>query len=138
MSEQNKALAKRWFEQVWNNGSESAIHEMFHPEGHAYGFPNPESDLIDPDEFIVVHRKFKSAFSGIRIDIEDLIVDGDRAAIRWTSHMTHTGDGLGFAATNRQVALSGSSFIQIRDGKIWKGWNQMDFTALALQLQANA
>jgi hypothetical protein len=33
MSEQNKALAKRWFEEVWNQGRESTIDELFHPQG---------------------------------------------------------------------------------------------------------
>jgi len=40
MSEQNKALARRWFEEVWNQGSESTIDELFHPQGKAYGFPD--------------------------------------------------------------------------------------------------
>jgi predicted ester cyclase len=50
--------------------------------------------------------------------------------------MTHSGDALGFAATNRKAALAGSSFIHIRNGQIMHGWNQMDFTKLALQLQS--
>jgi hypothetical protein len=32
MSEQNKPLVKRWFEEVWNQGRESTIDELFHPE----------------------------------------------------------------------------------------------------------
>ena len=39
MSEQNKALAKRWFEEVWNLGRESTIDELFHPQGKAHGVP---------------------------------------------------------------------------------------------------
>jgi predicted ester cyclase len=36
MSERaNKDLAKRWFEEVWNQGRESAIDELFHPQGKA-------------------------------------------------------------------------------------------------------
>jgi hypothetical protein len=34
----NMDLAKRWFEKVWNQGRESAIDELFHPQGKAYGF----------------------------------------------------------------------------------------------------
>jgi hypothetical protein len=57
MSEQNRALAIRWFKEVWNEGSEAAIDELFHPEGHAYGFPDPTSDLIGPEAFKAVHRQ---------------------------------------------------------------------------------
>lgn len=136
MSEQNRALALRWFEEVWNQGSESTIDELFHPEGHAYGFPEPGSDLIGPESFKVVHRQFNNAFSGIHIDVEDLIVEGDRAAARWISQMTHSGDGLGFPATGMVAALSGSSFIHFHNGKIMKAWNHMDFTQLAQKLQS--
>ena len=136
MSEQSRALAIRWFEEVWNKGHEAAIDELFHPEGHAYGFPNPDSDLIGPEAFKAVHRQFHGAFSNINVVIEDVIAEGDRVAIRWTSHMTHSGDALGFPASNTRVALAGSSFIQISNDQIMHGWNQMDFTKLALQLQS--
>jgi steroid delta-isomerase-like uncharacterized protein len=136
MSEQNRALAIRWFEQVWNQGDETAIDQMFHPEGHCYGFPDPDSDLVGPEAFKAIHRQFKAAFSGIHIVIEDLVVDGDRVAIRWTSNMTHTGNGLGFPASGKHAALSGSSFIHIHNGQIMQGWNYMDFTKLALKLQS--
>jgi hypothetical protein len=33
MSEAEQALVKRWFEEVWNQGRESTIDELFHPEG---------------------------------------------------------------------------------------------------------
>lgn len=135
MPKQNGALAIRWFEEVWNQGNEAAIDELFHPRGHAYGFPNPDSDLVGPEAFKAVHRQFKSAFSGIQVVIEDLVVEDDRVAVRWTSHMTHSGDTLGFPATNKKAALSGSSFIHIHNGQIMHGWNHMDFTNLAQQLR---
>jgi hypothetical protein len=47
----NKALAKRWFEEVWNQGRESSIDELFHPDGKAYGFPEPDSILIGLEGF---------------------------------------------------------------------------------------
>jgi hypothetical protein len=52
----NKALAKRWFEEVWNQGRESSIDELFHPDGKAYGFPEPDSVLIGSEGFKAIHR----------------------------------------------------------------------------------
>jgi predicted ester cyclase len=57
-------------------------------------------------------------------------------AIRWTAHLTHTGDALGFAATGKQVVMGGSSFCECHNGQITKGWNHMDFTRVLGQLQA--
>ncbi|WP_263367515.1 ester cyclase [Edaphobacter bradus] len=136
MSEQaNKALARRWFEEVWNQGRESTIDELFHPQGKAYGFPEPESVLHGPGDFKTIHRQFHGAFSGIHIDIDDLIAEGDRVAIRWTCTMTHNGDALGFPASGKKTTLGGSSFITCRDGKLIDGWNFMDLTKMTLQLQ---
>ena len=38
MSEENKALVRRWFEEVWNKGRAEAIDEMFDEYGVAHGF----------------------------------------------------------------------------------------------------
>jgi steroid delta-isomerase-like uncharacterized protein len=131
----NKDLAKRWFEEVWNQGTESAIDELFHSQGKAYGFPEPDSVLIGPEGFKAIHRQFHNAFTGIHITIDDLIAEGDRVAIRWTCAMTHNGDGLGFPATGKKTRFGGSSFITCRDGKLIDGWNFMDLTKMTLELQ---
>jgi predicted ester cyclase len=102
MSEQNKALAKRWFEEVWNQGRESTIDELFHPQDKVYGFPEPDSVLIGPAGFKTIHRAFRSAFGSLHIDLDDLIAEGDRVAIRWTCTGTHTGADLGFPATGKK------------------------------------
>jgi len=137
MSEQNKALAKRWFEEVWNQGRESTIDELFHPQGKAHGFPEPDSILIGPEGFKAIHRAFHNAYGNIHIDIDDIIAEGDRVAIRWTCTMSHTGDGLGFPATGKKTTVPGSSFIHCRDGKLTEGWNFMDLTRTTQQLQSS-
>jgi predicted ester cyclase len=74
----------------------------------------------------------------MRVTIDDVIAEGDRVAILWTATMTHTGDGLGFAASSKKVSLPGASFITCRDGQIIDGRNHMDFTKVRLQLQGKA
>jgi steroid delta-isomerase-like uncharacterized protein len=137
MSEQNKALARRWFEEVWNQGKESTIDELFHPQGKAYGFPDPDSVLIGPAGFKTTHRVFQNAFGNIHIVIDDLVAEGDRVAIRWTCTMIHNGDSLGFPATGKKTTFPGSSFITCHDGKLTEGWNFMDLTKMTLELRAN-
>jgi steroid delta-isomerase-like uncharacterized protein len=136
MSEQaNKNLAKRWFEEVWNQGRESSIDELFHPQGKVYGFPESNSILIGPEGFKTIHRVFRNAFRDLHIDLDDLVAEGDRVAIRWTCSGTHTGDALGFPATGKTVVIPGSSFIQCRDGQLTSGWNFMDLTKMIQELQ---
>ncbi|HEX4758291.1 MAG TPA: ester cyclase [Terracidiphilus sp.] len=136
MSDANKALAREWFEQVWNRKSEAAIDRLFHPQGKAHGFPDPNGVLVGPEAFKIVHRNFCGACPDLHVEVEDVLADGDRVAIRWKATMTHTGDHFGFPATGKKDALSGSSFI-ITDGhQILEGWNHMDLQALFLRLQS--
>jgi predicted ester cyclase len=136
MSEANKLLSKRWFEQVWNQKNEAAIDEMFSKQGKSHGFPEPDSVLIGPEGFKAVHRTFVGAFPDLHIDLEDIITEGDRVAVRWRVSMTHLGDHLGFAATGKKGTLDGSSFLIVKDNQVMEGWNQMDLGALMQRLQA--
>ncbi|HEY4047356.1 MAG TPA: ester cyclase [Acidobacteriaceae bacterium] len=135
MSEANKQLARRWFEQVWNQRSEKAIDEIFHPHGKCYGFPDPDSVLEGPEAFKEIHRSFCGAFPDLVINVEEVVAEGDRVAIRWTAGMTHRGDHLGFPASGKKAALAGSSFIIVQNGKIMAGWNYMDLHKLFEELE---
>ncbi len=130
MSHDYKALITRWFEEVWNNGSDSAIDELFHPQGHARGVPQPDSDLIGPAGFKTLYHPFRQQFSNIHIHLEEILVDGDRVATRWTATLTHTGSTPELAATGKQVTLPGSSFVHYKGDKINEAWNYMDMTLL--------
>ncbi len=135
MSEENKNLARRWFEEVWNRGDESAIAQMYHPDAQSVGLPDPESLIKGPQEFATVCRNFRSVFPDIHVTLHDIISEGDQVAIRWDATMTHLGDGLGFPASSKKVTMPGSSFLRLRNGQIIEGRNQMDFTRLKLHLQ---
>ena len=136
MSEANKLLLKRWFEQVWNQKSEAAIDEMFSQQGKSHGFPDADTVLIGPEAFKAVHRTFCGAFPDLHIDLEDILAEGDRVAVRWRVSATHLGDHLGFPATGKKTTLDGSSFLIAKGNQVIEGWNQMDVQAMIQKLQA--
>jgi steroid delta-isomerase-like uncharacterized protein len=136
MLEDNKALVRRWFEQVWNQKNEAAIDEMFSAQGRAYGFPEPDSVVTGPQGFKDLHRDFCGAFPDLHITLDDVVAEGDVVAVRWHVDATHKGDHLGFPATGRVAVLTGTSFLTIRKGQILDGWNQMDMAGLFRRLQA--
>jgi steroid delta-isomerase-like uncharacterized protein len=136
MSEANKQLARRWFEEVWNQRNESAIEAMLTPGCRAHGLGGSDAALIGPEGFKTFHRSFCQAFPDLRVTVHDTIAEGDRVAIRWTATMTHLGDGLGFPASGRKVSLEGSTIVNIRGGKMDEAWNHMDITGLFATLKA--
>ena len=136
MTEANKLLLQRWFEQVWNQKSEAAIDEMFHKQGKSHGFPDADAVLAGPEPFKAVHRTFVGAFPDLHVEIEDIVAEGDRVAVRWRVSMTHLGDHRGFPASGKKETLDGSSFLIVKGNQVMEGWNQMNLGALMQKLQA--
>lgn len=136
-SEENRALIRRWFEEVWNKGRADAIDEMFAEEGVANGLADETgAPLRGPTGFKPFFQKFRDAFPDIEVLVEDTIAEGDKVAARCRVRATHKGEGLGFAPTNRPVEFTGISIVRIRDGKIVEAWNNFDFRSLFQQLNA--
>ncbi len=137
MSEENKALVRRWFEEVWNKGRSDAIDEMFAADGIAYGLSDDEgSPLKGAADFKPFHETFRGAFPDIEVVVEDTIAEGDLVAARCSVRGKHIGDHLGMAASNAPVQFTGISIVRIKDGKIVEAWNNFDFLKMNKQIGA--
>ena len=137
MSEENKALVRRWFEEVWNKGRAEAIDELFAADGLAHGLADETGEpLRGPANFRVFHAKFREAFPDIEVTVEDVITEGDKLAARCSVRGRHQSDSLGFAATGSPVEFTGMTFVRVRDGQIVEAWNNFDFMAMFQQLGA--
>lgn len=130
-------FAHQWFEEVWNQDNLAAIDQLAHPDAEAFGFPNPES-VSGRDGFKEAARQFRTAFSDIRVTVDDVITEGNKMAVRWTAHMKHTGNGLGIAATGEPATVHGMSFMEMRDGRLLRGWNAFDLATTMNRLGAIA
>jgi steroid delta-isomerase-like uncharacterized protein len=134
--EDNKTIGRKWFEEVWNQRSIEAIDRRMAADCVIHGLDQAGQDLHGPSGFKPFHQIFLNAFPDLHIDVEDVIEEGDRIAIRWTATGRHTGDSLGFPATNQQMRVSGATFAQIKDGKLVEGWNNFDALTMMQQLGA--
>lgn len=137
MSDANKTLARRWFEEVWNEKKPEAILELYHPDGRSRGLPDPGSQIAGPEEFQKTQREFLTAFPDLHVTLDSLVAEGDWVAVRWTTKMTHSGKGFGFGPTGKTLTMHGSSFMHFEKGQIIEGFNQMDFTWLRQQMRQN-
>jgi steroid delta-isomerase-like uncharacterized protein len=137
ISEQNKALIRRWFEEVWNKGRADAIPELFADDGVAHGLSDDAANpLRGPAGFLPFHAQFREAFPNIEVVVEDQIAEGDMVATRCSVRGKHTGHSLGFAATQAPVEFTGVTITRIKDGKIVEAWNNFDFMKMYRQLGA--
>jgi len=135
MSEENKQLVRRWFEEVWNNGRADAIEEMFDQYGIAHGLSDdPSQPITGPGEFRPFHTLFRDAFPNMAIVVEDMVAEGDKVAARCSVRAKHEGDFMGREATQSPVEFTGITIVRIANGKIVEAWNNFDFMRLHKQV----
>ena len=134
MSVENKALMRRWFEEVWNQRRKEAIWEMFAAEGIAHGLGGDNSSIRGPEGFAAFHASFVAGFPDLKVAVEDVLAEGDRVAVRWRASGSLTGPGLGLAPTNRAMSVTGMSFVRIQGGLIVEAWNNFDVLGMHQQV----
>jgi steroid delta-isomerase-like uncharacterized protein len=134
MSEANIAIAKRWFNEVWNQRRIATITEIFAPNGISHGAAVDGSDLRGPASFLALYESLIAAFPDMKLTVEDAIAQDDKVLIRWTATMRHTGDALGIAATNKPVAFGGMTLVKMANGKFIEAWDHWDKLGMLQQL----
>ena len=135
--EENVKLVRRWFQEVWNEGRMQTVHELFAQDGVATGQSEQGQALRGPEQFAGFVERIRGAFPDIEITVEDAFGADDRVALRWSATMTHKGDQLGMAASNRAVKISGITIARIRNGQIAEGWDNWDQLGLMKQIGAD-
>ena len=129
----NAALARRWFEEVWNGRRAETVSEIMDPvcEGHMEGL-----EVRGPEDFLAARETLLEAFPDFRVTVEGVIAEGDDVAVRWSANGTHRGEGLGFPASNRPAAFRGITWLTFRDGRMVQGWDSWNQGRLLQELQA--
>lgn len=132
MSASNAELARRWFEEVWNQRREATVEELMHPEavGHLEG-----SEIRGPSEFLSAHARLLGAFPDFGVQVDQIIAQGDDVVVRWSAKGTHRGESLGFPASNRSAAFRGITWLRFRGGRIVEGWDAWNQGKLIQDLQ---
>ena len=70
----------------------------------------------------------------LRVEVLDLLVDGDRAAVRFQVRGTHTSSFLGEEPSGRAITLDGTTVFHFADGHIAEDWEAMDEQQLRRQV----
>jgi steroid delta-isomerase-like uncharacterized protein len=133
-TEENKALVRRFDEEVWGKGNLAVADELL-ATNFVLHAPPPEvaPDLEGYKQWVSTAR---TAFPDLQTTIEDMIAEGDKVVTRWTVRGTHKGEIMGIAPTGKQVTMTGISIDRIEGGKIVEEWNEMDMLGMMQQLGA--
>lgn len=136
MSQENVALVRRWFDEVWNQGRLETISELMAADAVGIGQGGPDVVIRGPQPFRAFVEKLRGAFPDIQVTIEDAFAAGDKVAARWSATMTHKGNHLGLAASGKRIRITGISMVRIANGKIVEGWDNWDQLSMMQEIGA--
>jgi len=129
------ALARRSFDEIWNNGNLGVADELFSPD---YVNHDPVSPEVPPGPEGVkqIAKMYRRAFPDLRFTIEEMLATGDKVITRWTGEGTHRAPLRGLPASGRQVRITGISIYRIAGGRIVETWVNWDTLGMMEQLGA--
>src|SRR5712672_2117176 len=113
LQEQNKALAKRAFEELLSKGRFELAEELYAKDFVNHGIHRD----ISFEEDQAALKGWHQAFPDLSIVPEKLIADADQVAVYWIARGTNTGAGNGLPATGKKAEQSGITIWRIVDGK---------------------
>ena len=136
MTEANKALVRRWFKEVWNEGREATIDELFAESGVGYGLGDGEAEVHGPAQLKHFVRNLRGSLPDLQISIQDIMAEEDKVMVRVLLEGTHSGSGLGVPPSGRRIRVAGIVLIRISKGQFVEGWNSWDQLGLLRQIGA--
>jgi predicted ester cyclase len=124
-TEENKALARREAQELWNHTGNLDAAEELYASDQAEDAKQEAAD-------------FRRAFPDVQCTIEDLIAEGDKVVVCWRSRGTHQGHltSVNLPPTGKEVDFTGISIYRIEGGKIVEAWGLDDRLGLLRQLGA--
>ena len=128
----NKAIIRRLFDEVFNQGNMEVIDELVAEDVSGQDAAIDETRTIDAFRKVVV--LFRTAFPDASYTIHDLIGESDRVVARWSLIGTHRGTFLDLSPTEKRVIVNGIIIYRLEDEKIVEYWGEFDQLGLMRQL----
>jgi len=133
-TESNKAVIRRFVDEVQNKKNWDAYDELNHPE--FVNLSAPPGIPSDREGGKLYLGAFLNGFPDSQFTIDDMIAEGDQVVTKKTFTGTHTAEFAGIPATGKRVTLQFVDIMRVRDGQIVEHWLSMDQLSFMQQLGA--
>lgn len=126
-----KELVRRIFDEIVNKGQVDAADELMSEDFLDHG---PMGDVPGRDAFKASVSQWLAAVPDVHCEVDNLIAEGD--LVGWTVRTTgtHTGDGLGFPATNKSFETVSANIGRMRDGRAVEHWAEQGLFPMLMQI----
>jgi steroid delta-isomerase-like uncharacterized protein len=131
-TEDNKALVRRFYDEVFNNKNMAGVDAFVAPNVIDHSLPPGAPGEIEGVRQTIT--MFLTAFPDLNLTLEDIIAEGDKVVVRWTMRGTHQGASLGMPPTGKQFTLPGISLVRLDGGMAAETWVCYDQLVMLQQL----
>jgi predicted ester cyclase len=134
MQADNKELMRRFYERIINEDDPDVADEVLAPD-----YEDESSvplELPGPAGFKHRIEELRRSFT-LRIELHDMVAEGELVAFRWTITGEHVGEFGGVAPTHRRVTLRGLNLERVVAGRITQHWSEFDPDALMKQVASD-
>ncbi len=132
MSTTNKALLRRFFEEIYNQGDLRVADEIVAVD---YINHNPlPGEAPGREGFKAFVAYLRRAFADLQFTIEDQVAEEDKVVTRITISGVQEGEFAGIPPSGKLVSVTAISIHRICDGQIQESWFNWDALGLVRQL----
>jgi steroid delta-isomerase-like uncharacterized protein len=129
----NKEILKK-AAQAFNNIDDRSAWYNFHAESvQAHGLGPAGLDKAGMKSF---YTALWGGFPDLRINIDELVGEGDKVVWRITASGTHNGSFQGVPATGKSVQFGAHYTFRFENGKIVERWSTIDRLSVLAQIGA--
>jgi steroid delta-isomerase-like uncharacterized protein len=132
-SDSNKAMIRRFVEDVKNKRHLEQLGDIFHPD---YQEHNAVVSRFGPG--IQGYKNFLAhlfaAFPEDAVTIENIVAEGDMVSYRGIESGTHKAEFLGIPTTGKSATWTEIQFFRFKDGKVAEHWVDVDIFSWFQQL----
>jgi predicted ester cyclase len=132
-AEKNAKIVREFVEKVYNEGRLDLI-ETYIAEDFVDSSPGAPPDASGPAFVRKQAEETFAIFPNLKFANEDVIADGDRVVVRWSSTSTFSGKMGEIAGDGRPVRVDGISIMRVKDGKIVQSWDIVDRMGMFTQM----
>lgn len=128
----NKAIVLRSEAELWSKGNLDVAEELYSPDFVCHFLIGPDWKGVEGIKQEI--RSHRTSFPDWNEQVDDIIAEGDKVVIRFTSTGTHLGPFQGIAPTGNRVSIREVAIFRLANGKIAEQWGQPDISGLQQQL----
>jgi steroid delta-isomerase-like uncharacterized protein len=134
-TEQNKASAHQFIEEVLNQGIMSRINELLAPDFVEHE-ELPPGVPRDREGVTLLMTMLRSAFPDFKATIDDMIAEGDKVVVRMTWTGTQQGEFMGMPPSGKPMSIGVIDIFRMEKDKLVEHWGLSDTMSMMEQLGA--